>query len=113
MKSLATCLLGLTLAVSLTACDRAKAPAADNAAAGAPAATAAAPTTVAFQKIDTQAGTGKEATAGATAVVNYTGWLFDPAAPAPSSTPRKAATRSASAWAAARSSRAGTRACKG
>ena len=82
MKSLATCLLGLTLAVSLTACDRAKAPAADNAAAGAPAATAAAPTTVAFQKIDTQAGTGKEATAGATAVVNYTGWLFDPAAPA-------------------------------
>jgi FKBP-type peptidyl-prolyl cis-trans isomerase FkpA len=82
MKSLATCLLGLTLAVSLTACDRAKAPAADNVAAGTPAATAAAPTTVAFQKIDTQAGTGKEATAGATAVVNYTGWLFDPAAPA-------------------------------
>ena len=85
MKSLATCLLGLTLAVSLTACDRTKAPAADTAAAGTPAATAtaaAAPAAVAFQKIDTQAGTGKEATAGATAVVNYTGWLFDPAAPA-------------------------------
>jgi len=88
MKSLATCLLGLTLAVSLTACDRAKAPAAApataSAAAETPAATtaAAAPGAVAFQKIDTQAGTGKEASAGATAVVNYTGWLFDPAAPA-------------------------------
>ena len=34
-----------------------------------------------MQKIDTVTGTGKEATAGATAVVHYTGWLYDPAAP--------------------------------
>lgn len=73
--------LGLTFALtlSLSACDRAKPVAAPAGAAGAAGATTAA--AVPFQKIDTVPGTGKEATAGATAVVNYTGWLFDPAAP--------------------------------
>jgi FKBP-type peptidyl-prolyl cis-trans isomerase FkpA len=65
------CILGAALSVSLAACDRAKAPAAAPAAAAIP-----------FQKIDSVPGTGKEASAGADAVVNYTGWLYDPAAPA-------------------------------
>ncbi|HEX8404643.1 MAG TPA: FKBP-type peptidyl-prolyl cis-trans isomerase, partial [Duganella sp.] len=43
--------------------------------------TPTAPAAVAFQKIDTVVGTGKEAVAGATAVVNYTGWLYEPSAP--------------------------------
>jgi FKBP-type peptidyl-prolyl cis-trans isomerase FkpA len=67
---LSSCALGLALTLALAGCDRAKAPQ--------PAATAAA---VPFQKIDTVTGTGKEALAGATAVVNYTGWLYEPAAP--------------------------------
>ncbi len=76
MKQLITAgALAFTLALSLSACDRAKAPAAATTAA-APAASA-----VNFQKIDTQAGTGKDAIAGATAVVHYTGWIYDPAAP--------------------------------
>lgn len=66
---LSSCVLGLTLTLALAGCDRAKAPT--------PAATDAA-ATVAFQKIDSVAGTGKEATAGTTAVVNYTGWLYEP-----------------------------------
>jgi FKBP-type peptidyl-prolyl cis-trans isomerase FkpA len=45
--------------------------------AGAPAATAEANPLV---KIDTVAGTGKEATVGSTVVVNYTGWLYKPLA---------------------------------
>jgi len=80
MKQLfSTCALGLTLTLALAACDRNKAPATT-----APATTAAAPADaapVAMQKIDTVAGTGKEAVAGATAVVNYTGWLYVPGAP--------------------------------
>ena len=65
---LSSCALGLslTLTLALAGCERNKAPAA------APAAT------VAMQKIDTVPGTGKEAVAGATAVVNYTGWLYVP-----------------------------------
>lgn len=66
---LSSCALGLALTLALAGCDRAKAPQ--------PAATAAVP----FQKIDTVTGTGKEALAGSTAVVNYTGWLYEPAAP--------------------------------
>jgi len=66
---LPSCILGLTLA--LAGCDRAPAPTA------ATSATSAAPA-VAFQKIDTVPGAGKEAVAGATAVVNYTGWLYAP-----------------------------------
>ena len=73
MKQLLTsCAIGLTLALALAVagCERAKAP------------QAAAADTVSLQKIDTQAGSGKEAVAGATAVVNYTGWLYEPTAQA-------------------------------
>ena len=66
---LASSALALSLTLTLAACDRAKSPPA-----------AAAPA-VAFQKIDTVAGTGKEAVAGSSAVVNYTGWLYEPSAP--------------------------------
>ncbi|MES2262607.1 MAG: FKBP-type peptidyl-prolyl cis-trans isomerase [Pseudomonadota bacterium] len=66
---LASSALALSLTLTLTACDRAKTPP-----------VAAAPA-VAFQKIDTVTGTGKEAAAGSTAVVNYTGWLYEPTAP--------------------------------
>jgi FKBP-type peptidyl-prolyl cis-trans isomerase FkpA len=73
MKQLLTsCAIGLTLALAMAGCDRAKAPQAASAAAD----------TVPMQKIDTQAGSGKEAVAGATAVVNYTGWLYEPTAQA-------------------------------
>lgn len=72
---LTTSLLALSLTLSLAGCDRAKPPA--------PAATTpAAASAVNFQKIDTQAGTGKDAVAGATAVVHYTGWIYEPASPA-------------------------------
>jgi FKBP-type peptidyl-prolyl cis-trans isomerase FkpA len=76
-RVLSTCALGLslTLALALGGCDRNKT------AAPAPAAAAADVTPVAMQKIDTVTGTGKEATAGVTAVVNYTGWLYVPGAP--------------------------------
>lgn len=67
-KLLSYCLLGLTMSLTVTACKRADAPQS----ADAPA--------VAFQKIDTVPGNGKEVTAGATAVVNYTGWLYEPSA---------------------------------
>ena len=72
---LTTSLIALSLTLSLAGCDRAKAPA--------PAATApVAASAVNFQKIDTQVGTGKDAVAGATAVVHYTGWIYEPASPA-------------------------------
>ena len=70
-KLFSSCALGLSLTLALAGCERAKAPQ--------PAQSAQAAATP-FQKIDTVAGTGKEAVAGATAVVNYTGWLYDPAA---------------------------------
>ena len=63
-RLLSTCTIGLTLALALAGCDRAQTPPASAAAAAAP-----------LQRIDTQAGSGKEAVTGATAVVNYTGWL--------------------------------------
>lgn len=70
MKQLLTsCMIGLALTLAVTGCERAKAPQA--------AAADAAP----LQKIDTVVGTGKEAVAGMTAVVNYTGWLYQPTAP--------------------------------
>jgi FKBP-type peptidyl-prolyl cis-trans isomerase FkpA len=74
-RVLSTCALGLslTLTLALAGCDRNKT--------AAPAAAQADAAPVAMQKIDTVAGTGKEATAGATAVVNYTGWLYVPNAP--------------------------------
>lgn len=64
----------LALALSLAGCERAKAPAPVDPAAAAAAA-------VPFQKLDTAPGTGKEAVAGVTAVVHYTGWLYEPNAP--------------------------------
>jgi len=69
-RLLSTCTIGLTLALALAGCERAQTPPASAAAAAAP-----------LQKIDTQAGSGKEAVTGATAVVNYTGWLYEPNAP--------------------------------
>ena len=61
----------LALSLTLAGCERAKAPevAVDS-------------TPVPLQKIDTVSGSGAEALAGATVVVNYTGWLFDPKAAA-------------------------------
>lgn len=71
MKQLfSSCALGLALSLALAGCERAKPPQPTTAAAAVP-----------FQKIDTVTGTGKEAVAGSTAVVNYTGWLYEPAAP--------------------------------
>ena len=65
--------LGLALALSLAACKRREeAPAVPLKADSSP---------VAFQKIDTTAGTGAEAKAGSHVTVNYTGWLYLPDAP--------------------------------
>jgi len=69
-RLLSTCTIGLSLSLALAGCERAQTPPASAAAASAP-----------LQKIDTQAGSGKEAVTGATAVVNYTGWLYEPNAP--------------------------------
>ena len=68
-RLLSSCLIGMTLTLALAGCERAKAPAR----AEAPA--------FPLQKIDTVTGTGKEAAAGATVVVHYTGWLHAPNAP--------------------------------
>ncbi|MCA1248042.1 FKBP-type peptidyl-prolyl cis-trans isomerase [Massilia sp. MS-15] len=78
---LRNCLLGLALTLSATACKRSDAPPAASTSTAAPATAQAEGPAVAFQKIDAQVGTGKEAVAGSTAVVHYTGWLYDPAAP--------------------------------
>ena len=77
-KLFSSCAIGLTLTLALAACDRAKPqqPASTEAAAN----VAPAPA-VALQKIDTVTGTGKAAVAGATAVVHYTGWLYEPNSP--------------------------------
>lgn len=81
MKRVLTCsALAAAMLLTVTACKRAEAPATPAAASADSTATATAPA-VASQQIDTVVGTGKEATAGATAVVNYTGWLYEPAAP--------------------------------
>jgi FKBP-type peptidyl-prolyl cis-trans isomerase FkpA len=72
---LSSCALGLTLTLALAGCERAKPPTPASAAGSAE---AAAPRPM--QKNDTVAGTGKEAVAGTTAVVNYTGWLYEPGA---------------------------------
>jgi len=79
MKQVITsAVLGLSFALALAGCERAKSPEQTaTTAAAAPAADAVAP---AFQKIDEVQGSGKEAVAGTTAVVNYTGWLFVPSA---------------------------------
>jgi FKBP-type peptidyl-prolyl cis-trans isomerase FkpA len=70
MKRLfSSCLIGVSLTLALVGCDRGKAPAQADAAA------------MPLQKIDTVAGSGKEALAGATVVVNYTGWIYEPNSP--------------------------------
>jgi FKBP-type peptidyl-prolyl cis-trans isomerase FkpA len=71
-KLLTVCALGLALSFTLAGCKRGQESSATPAAAPADAAP------VALQKIDTVQGTGKEAVAGATVVVNYTGWLYSP-----------------------------------
>lgn len=77
MKRVLTCsALVAAMLMTVTACKRAEAPATPAAETSGTAAPA-----VASQQIDTVVGTGKEATAGTTAVVNYTGWLYEPAAP--------------------------------
>jgi FKBP-type peptidyl-prolyl cis-trans isomerase FkpA len=76
MKHIITAsILGLALTLTLAGCDRQKekAPPAPQVAADS--------SPISLQKIDTVPGTGKEAVAGATVVVNYTGWLYDPKAP--------------------------------
>jgi len=79
MKRVLTCsAVAVAMLLTVTACKRAEAPATP--AAETSGATTGAPA-VASQQIDTVVGTGKEATSGATAVVNYTGWLYEPAAP--------------------------------
>jgi len=77
---LSYCVLGLGIALAATGCKRAETPPAATTTTADATTTANAPA-VAFQKIDKVAGTGKEAVAGSTAVVHYTGWLYDPAAP--------------------------------
>jgi FKBP-type peptidyl-prolyl cis-trans isomerase FkpA len=66
------CALGLALTVTLAGCDRPKTPPAQAGVDSSP---------ISLQKIDTTPGAGKEATAGATVVVNYTGWMYAPKAP--------------------------------
>lgn len=78
-KLLSTCILGLAATLAVAGCKRAENPQPAAAAQTAPTAQAE-QAVVAFQKIDSVQGSGKEATAGAIAVVNYTGWLFDPSA---------------------------------
>ncbi|MBA5686866.1 FKBP-type peptidyl-prolyl cis-trans isomerase [Rugamonas apoptosis] len=68
-RLLSSSIIGLTLTLALAACERAPAPASADAAA------------VPLQKIDAVVGAGKEAVAGTMAVVNYTGWLYEPNAP--------------------------------
>lgn len=68
-KLLYSSVLGLTLTLSVAGCKPKEAPQASTASA------------VAMQTIDTTVGTGKEAVAGSTAVVHYTGWLYEPNAP--------------------------------
>jgi FKBP-type peptidyl-prolyl cis-trans isomerase FkpA len=80
MKQLSSRALGLALTLVLVGCNRAEPTATPVSVSVSASATAATPA-VAMKKIDTVIGTGKDAIAGATAVVNYTGWLFDPNAP--------------------------------
>jgi FKBP-type peptidyl-prolyl cis-trans isomerase FkpA len=61
--------LSVTLTFALAGCKRVEAP------------QSTAANAIAMQTIDTTVGTGKEAVAGSTAVVHYTGWLYEPSAP--------------------------------
>jgi len=68
-RLISTCLIGASLTLAMAGCNRSHAPAQAEAAA------------IALQKIDTVEGTGKEAVSGATVVVNYTGWIYEPNSP--------------------------------
>jgi FKBP-type peptidyl-prolyl cis-trans isomerase FkpA len=79
MKTLlSVCTLGLALSFTLSACKRNEAPAQSQGAA--PAAATADASAADLKKIDTVTGAGKEATAGSTVTVHYTGWLYTPSA---------------------------------
>ncbi|ALK98188.1 peptidylprolyl isomerase [Massilia sp. WF1] len=69
----------LAAGLLLTGCKRSEAP--QSAAPQSATAPSAATPALALQKIDTVQGSGKEAAAGNTVVVNYTGWLYAPDAP--------------------------------
>jgi len=71
-KLLSVCALGVAMSLTLAGCKRGEGQA------SAPAAAPADATPISLQKIDTVQGTGKEATAGTTVVVHYTGWLYSP-----------------------------------
>lgn len=64
-------LLAATLSMTLTACQ------AETSSTSTKEATVMTEGVTALQKIDTQVGEGREAEAGLTVVVHYTGWLFD------------------------------------
>ena len=92
-KSLSLATTAVLVALAVAACSRAEKPASEAppapAAATVPAETTAAPAAMnstgsedmAFQKTDLSPGNGAEIKSGQTALVHYTGWLFDPAAP--------------------------------
>jgi FKBP-type peptidyl-prolyl cis-trans isomerase FkpA len=76
------------IALALGACSKSEKPAATGSAPAAtesPAASAAAPATgneiMSLQKIELAPGTGAEIKSGQNALVHYTGWLYDAAAP--------------------------------
>ena len=70
------CALGLALTLALAGCKRS-----NETPAAAPAQVKFDASPVAFQKLDTTAGTGAVANAGKIVTVNYTGWLYLPDAP--------------------------------
>lgn len=65
-----SCAAALALTLTMAGCERAKAPQVSVDSSPVP-----------LQKNDTAVGAGAEALAGASVVVHYTGWLYDPKAP--------------------------------
>jgi FKBP-type peptidyl-prolyl cis-trans isomerase FkpA len=74
-------LAALALVLFAAGCNRAPAPAASSPAAASPASPAPAAGVTALQSKDLKIGEGAAIAAGQTAVVNYTGWLYEAAAP--------------------------------